>query len=221
MTRSSKITPLILALSLTACGFDSHEVRSWVLPAKRQSIELNADHWLPFAFSEGATTVTLKIPPGSRAFHTADLPQVIFDSHSRRRLLDVEYDYRSKSIEEMAEFELQAWMVRLATPLSTTEMNADALNRALRIAGHGSPSKDDEPIPELISANDRQWIHIDNTDSHFGGSAAESYATLIDATTVLVVLGSYWENLRKDPAWFESRRALLRSIRDNVAVLTE
>jgi hypothetical protein len=27
--------------------------------------------------------------------------------------------------------------------------------------------------------------------------------------------------LRKDPAWFESRRALLRSILDNVAVLAQ
>lgn len=212
----------VLTLSLTACGFDSQEVRNWVLPAKRQSIDLNVDHWLSFAFSEGPTTVTLKIPPNSRSFHAAELPVAIFDSHSQRRLLiDVEYDYRSKSIEEMAEFELQAWFTRLNIPLSTTAIDADALNRAIRAASHRSPPKDDEPKPELITANGRQWIHFDNTDSHFAGRAGESYGTMLDATTVFFIVGSYWESLRKDPARLESRRALLRSVRDNLTVLTQ
>jgi hypothetical protein len=210
-----------IALSLTACGFDSHEVRTWVLPAKRQSIDLNIDHWVPFAFSEGPITVTIKIPPDSRSFQIVKLPQAAFDQYSQRHLLDVEYDYRSKSIEELAEFEVQAWFIRLAAPLSTEEINADALNRALRVAGHRSPPKEDEPAPELVTANGRQWIHLDNTDSHFRGRAGESYGTLIDPNTAFFVIGSYWENMRKDPAWFESRRALLRSIRDNVEVLRQ
>jgi hypothetical protein len=212
---------LILTLSLIACGFDSHEVRQWVLPAKHQSIDSTIDHWIPFAFSEDNITVTLKIPPDSRSFQVVKIPQPTFDQYSQRHLLDVEYDYRSKSIEELAEFELQAWFVRLAAPLSTTEVNADALNRALRIAGRRSPPKDDEPVPELVSANGRQWIHLDSTDSHFGGRVGESYGTLIDPTTVFFVIGSFWENIRKDAAWFDSRRALLRSVRDEVTVLTQ
>jgi hypothetical protein len=212
---------LLIALSLNACGFDSHEVRQWVLPAKHQSIDLDTTHWVPFAFSEGSITVTLKIPPDSRSFHVVALPQTTFDQVSQRHLLDVEYDYRSKSIEELAEFEVQAWFIRLAAPLSMTEMNADAFNRALRVAGRRAAPKDDEPTPELVTANARQWIHLDNADSHFGGLAGESYGTLIDPKTAFFVIGSYWENIRKDPAWFESRRALLRSVRDNVAVLTQ
>jgi hypothetical protein len=208
----------ILALSLPACGFDSHEVRQWVLPAKHQSIDTNVDHWIPFAFTEGNITVTLKIAPDSRSFHVVALPQMSFDKSARRRLLDVEYDYRSKSIEELAEFEIEASFSRLTAPLGT-DVDADTLDRALRVAWHRPPLKGDEPVPELITANGRKWIHYDGTDSHFGGSAFESYRTLIDPTTVLFVFGSYWKNIRKDPVWFESRRDLLRQVRDHVGII--
>jgi hypothetical protein len=210
----------LLTICLTSCGFDSHEVRQWVLPAKQQSIDINVDHWVPFAFSEGPVTVTLKIPPESRAFHVTKLPESAFDQHSQRRLLDVEYDYLSKSIEEQAEFELQASFVRLEVPLSTTDLDADTFYRALRIAWRRPLPKDDESAPELITTNGRQWIHLNNTSSHFGGKVFESYGTLIDPKTVFFVTGSYWENIRKDPAWFESRRDLLRLVRDQ-AVITK
>ena len=134
--------------------------------------------------------------------------------------MDVEYDYRSKSIEELAEFELEASFTRLTAPLGT-DVDADTLNRALRVAWHRTPLKGDEPVPELITANGRRWIHYDGTDSHFGGSVFESYGTLIDSQTVFFVFGSFWENIRKDSAWFGSRRALLRSVRDTVDVLTQ
>jgi len=209
-----------MALSLAACGFDSHEVRQWTLPAKHQSIDANVDNWIPFVFSEGLTTVTLKTPPDFRSFQKT-LPESGFDQHSQRRLLDVEYDYRSKSIEEMAEFELQASFVHLAAPLSLTDLDADTFYRALRIAWRRPPSKDDDPAAELVTANGRQWIHLDNTMSHFGGRAFESFGTLIDPKTVFFVTGSYWENIRKDPVWFESRRALLRTMRENVSVLPQ
>jgi hypothetical protein len=105
---------------------------------------------------------------------------------------------RSKSIEELAEFELEASFSRLAAPLGT-DVDADTLNRALHVAWH-RPLKGDEPVPELVSANGRKWIHYDGTDSHLSGSAFESYGTLIDPQTVLFVFGSYWEHIRKDPA---------------------
>jgi hypothetical protein len=212
---------MVCILTVTACGFDSHEVRQWTLPAKHQSIDLDANHWIPFTFSEGPLTASLKIPPDSRAFHMAKLPEPAFDQHSQRRLLDVEYDYRSNSIEEQAEFEMRASFVRLEAPLSTTDLDADTFYRALRIAWRRPLPKDDDPATELVTVNDRQWIHLDGTDSHLGGKAFESYGTLIDSKTVFFVTGSYWQNIRKDPAWFESRRALLRSILDNVAVLAQ
>ncbi len=221
ITRLPASALMACALSLSACVFDAHELRTWVLPAKQQSIDSNLDHWVPFAFSEGNSTVTIKIPPDSRSFHVETLPQAAFDNRSHRRLLDVEYDYRSKSIEEPAEFEIQSWFVQLATPLSTTDVSADALNRALRIAGRQPPPNDEEPAPELVTVNGRQWIHLDRTDSKFGGAAGESYGTLIQSNIVFFVTASYWQNIRKNPVWFESRRALLRSIRDEVSVQTQ
>jgi hypothetical protein len=218
-TTKSRFALLLMVLSLAACGLDSHEVRHWVLPAKHQSIDTNVDHWVPFAFTEGNLTVTLKIPPDSRSFHVVALPQMSFDKSARRRLLDVEYDYRSKSIEEPAEFELEASFSRLTAPLGT-DVDADTLNRELRVARHRPPLKGDEPVPELITINGRKWIHFDGTVSHFRGSVFESYGTLIDPQTVFFVFGSYWENIRKDPTWFQSRRDLLRLIRDQV-VITE
>jgi hypothetical protein len=212
---------MVYTLSLTGCGFDSHELRQWVLPAKRQSIDVDANHWIPFAFSEGNTTVTVKIPPNSRSFQVITLPQMAFDKYSQRRLLDVEYDYRSKSIEELAEFEIRASFVKLAAPLSTTSINVDALNRALRVAGRRPPPNDDEATPDLVTTNGRQWIHLDGTVSQFSGAVGEGYGTLVDPSTVFFVTASYWENIRKVPAWFESRRTILRSIRDDVAVLTQ
>jgi hypothetical protein len=220
MTSGSRIALSTLLLSLSACGFDSHEVHQWTPPANHQSIDANLDKWVPIAFSEALITVTLKAPPDFRSFQKG-LPQPTFDQHSQRRLFDVEYDYRSKSIEEIAEFELQAFFVRLAAPLSMTDLDADTLYRALRIAWRRSPANDDDPATKLETANGRRWIHLDGTDSHFGGKAFESYGTLIDPKTVFLVTGSYSENIRKDPAWFESRRTLLRSIRDNVAVLNQ
>jgi hypothetical protein len=220
MTKKSLLAFFLAALGLTACGFDDHEVRQWTLPANHQSIDANPEKGVAFAFSEGLITVTLKAPPDFRSLQKG-LPQSAFDQHSQRRLLEVEYDYRSESIETQAEFELQTSFVRLAAPLSTTDLDADTFYRALRIAWRRPLPKDDDPATELVTVNGRQWVHLDGTDSRFGGKASESYGTLIDPKTVFFVTGSYWENIRKNPAWLESRRALLRSIRDNVVVLTQ
>ena len=209
---------MICVLGLSACVFDSNEMRTWVLPPKQQSIDLDRNHWIPYSFAEGAITVTVKMPPDSRSFSAITLPQVAFDKYSQRRLLDVEYDYRSKSIREMAEFELRASFVQLATPLSKREVNADALNRALRVAWRRPPPNDEDPTPDLVTANGRQWIHLDGTMSSLTGRVSESYGTLIDPKTVFFVTASYWENIRNVPAWFESRRALLQSIRDDVTL---
>jgi hypothetical protein len=143
-----------LTLSLAACGFDSHELRQRELPAKHQSIDPNPDHGVPLAFSEGPITVTLKTPPDSLSLQKT-LAESAFDQHSQRRLLDVEYDYLSKSIEELAEFELQASFVHLASPLSTTGLDADRLFRAIRIALRRPLPKDD-PKSELLTVNGRQ-----------------------------------------------------------------
>jgi hypothetical protein len=221
LLRGPLAAALILPLILTSCGFDSHEVRTWVLPPKRQSIDIDSNHWVPYAFSEGNITVTLKVPPDFRTFHVVVLPELDFDKYSQRRLLMAQYDYRSTSIEELAQFEIRASFVRLAAPLSTTDVSADALNRALRVAQRRPPRNDDDPIPALIAANNRQWIHLDWTNSKFGGLSGESYGTLIDPNTVFFVSATYLDGIRKDPAWFESRRALLQSIRDGVAVRTQ
>lgn len=89
------------------------------------------------------------------------------------------------------------------------------------MAGRRPPPNDDEPAPELVTVQGRQWIHLDGTDSKFGGAAGESYGTLIQSNLVFSVSATYWQNIRKDAVWFESRRALLRSIRDEVSVQTQ
>jgi hypothetical protein len=46
----------------------------------------------------------------------------------------------------------------------------------------------------------------------------ETYGTLVNETTVLLITGWYLDTIRKDPAWFQSRRDLLRSVRDQVVI---
>jgi hypothetical protein len=64
----------------------------------------------------------------------------------------------------------------------------------------------------------REWIHIDGTARQGAGNAFESYGTMVDGNTVVFVSAYYSAAIRRDRAWFESRRELLRAIRDQVIV---
>src|SRR5450432_576480 len=99
---------LLMCATLTGCVFDSHELTDWVAGSKRQSIDVNIDHWQSYAFTDDAGTVTIKVPPEFRTFSNRHLPRPEYDRYSGRELLEAQYDYRSKSIEELNQFTIYA-----------------------------------------------------------------------------------------------------------------
>jgi len=105
---------------LTACVFDSHELTGCVAGPKRQSIDTNIDHWQGYAFTDEAGTVTIKVPPEFRSFSNRQLPKPDYDRYSGRELLDAQYDYRSKSIEDLNQFTIGASFAHLPEAQSQT-----------------------------------------------------------------------------------------------------
>jgi hypothetical protein len=189
-----------------------------LLASKRHSIDTETAHWISYAFSDDAGTIGLRMPPGFRTLRTNQLPQPSYDDRSQRLLLDAQYDFRSGSIDDLAELQIHVSLFRLVTPLSTNHLDVDDLNRALRAAQHRPMPDDDDPKPGLDVVKGREWIHIDGTVSKFADNTFESYGTLIDSSTVIFVSAYYSAAIRLNSSWFESRRELLRSIRDQVVV---
>lgn len=211
-------TVCIVVLLCAGCVMDSHDISHVVLGPKRQSIDTNVDHWISYAFSESSATVTMKVPPAFRAFSSRTLPALTYNAHSQRMLLDAEYDYRSRSIEDLAELEIRVSFIRLTRPLPTDPLDVDALDRALRIAEGRPAAQGDEPKPGLAVAAGLEWIHLDGTVSKFAETACETYGTLTDPTTLFLLSACYSGKMRLKPDWLESRRQLLRDIRDRVVV---
>ena len=120
----------------------------------------------------------------------------------------------------MAELQIDASLLRLATPLSTSHLDVDALNRALRSAERRPMPVDDDPKTGLEVVKGREWIHIDGTGGKTAGNNFESYGTLIDGSTVFFVSASYSAAIRLNQSWFDSRRELLRAVRDQAVVRT-
>lgn len=197
---------LLLLVGLASC----------VSPSKRQSIDLDVSHWQIFAFSEGSSTATLKIPPDFRSFNSK-LPEVAYSKRSQRLLLDAQYDFgRSRSL-DLDEFEIKANFIKLTRPL---ELNANLseLNDALRLALGRPINADASPQPSFKTIGKQGWIYYDNSADVTFGMTRETYGTLVNETTVLLITGWYLDTIRKDPAWFQSRRDLLRSVRDQVVI---
>jgi hypothetical protein len=204
--------------ALTGCSTDSHGLRQVLLGSKRQSIDTDKAHWIPYAFSDDAATICLKMPPGFRILRANRLPQPSYDDRSQRLLLDAQYDFRSRSIEDLSELQVHVSLFRLASPLSTSHLDIDALNAALRAATYAPSPEADVPQPDQDVVNGREWIHIDRTAGKSSDYAFESYGTLIDGSTVILVSAYYSAAIRLNQSWFESRRELLRSVRDQVVL---
>jgi hypothetical protein len=204
--------------ALTGCSTDSHGLRQVLLGSKRQSIDTDKAHWIPYAFSDDAATICLKMPPGFRTERANRLPQSSYDDRSQRLLLDAQYDFRSRSNEDQAELQVHVSLFKLATPLSTSHPDVDALKRELGAATHGPVSGDDVAKPGLDAVNGRDWIHIDGIAGKPADNAFEAYGTLIDGSTVILVSAYYSAAIRLNQSWFESRRELLRSVRDQVVL---
>lgn len=205
-------------MALPACVFDSHELTGWVAGPKRQSIDTNIDHWQAYAFTDDAGTVTIKVPPEFRSFSNRRLPVPDYDRYSGRVLLDAQYDYRTKSIEDLNQFTIGASFARLHDAQTSTPPDLDAIERALLEASFHSRSNEEGVKPTMEQIAGRYWIHFDRTTSKFAEPTSESFATLVDGRTLLFVYATYFPAVRQDPTWLESRRALLREVRDHVSV---
>jgi hypothetical protein len=202
----------------TGCVFDSHELEGWVAAPKRQSIDTNIDHWQSYAFTDDAGTVTIKVPPEFRSFSNRSLPKPDYDRYSGRELLNAEYDYRSKSIEDLNQFTIGASFARLHDAQTSTPPDPDAIEGALLEVSYHSRSNEEGVRPTIEHIAGRYWIHFDRTASKFAEPTSESFATLIDGRTLLFVYATYFPAVRQNPSWLESRRALLLQVRDHVAV---
>jgi hypothetical protein len=204
-------------IALPACVFDSHELTAWVAGPKRQAIDTNTDHWQAYAFTDDAGTVTIKVPPEFRTFNR-QLPSPDYDRYSGRILLDAQYDYRSKSIEDLNQFTIGASFARLPEAQNQTPPDPNAIERALLEVSFHSGSNEEGVKPTMEHIAGRYWMHFDRTASKFAEATSESFATLIDARTLLFVYATYFPAVRQNPSWLESRRALLLQVRDHVSV---
>ena len=204
-----------MCATLTGCVFDSHELTGLVAGPKHQSIDANIDHWQSYAFTDDAGTVTIKVPPAFRTFSNRRLPKSDYDRYSGRVLLDAQYDYRSKSIEDLNQFTIGASFARLPEAQSQTPPDPDAIERALLEVSFHSGSNEEGVKPTTEHIDGRYWI--DRTASKFAEPTSESFATLIDGRTLLFVYATYFPAVRQNPSWLASRRALLE-VRDHVTV---
>lgn len=202
---------VVALVSLAGCLVSSHDLSGWVLGPKRQSIDTDVAHWERFSFSEGVATITIKVPPRFRSFEQSKLPEADFDSHSVRRLLSVQYDYRSQSIEELSQFEVRAVLLRLDSPQSAGKLDSDAWDRAIRTTAGRKPRFDDDPPPPVERIQGRAWMHTDSTGSAICGPEGEAYATRISPDRVLFINALYLGELRSNAEWLAIRRRLLLS----------
>jgi hypothetical protein len=154
-----------------------------------QTIETDVSHWNPYVFSEGTATVTLKMPPGQRTLNSSP-PELTY----KREL------------------------VKLKAPLNDASSTTPELDAALTAALGHSISGDQSPHPIDESFRGRIWVHYDNTADVTYTQTRESYATKVDATTVLLITGWYGPNIRKNAQWFDSRKRVLKEARDNTSV---
>ncbi len=204
MARHYLLTTVVAAMA--ACVF---------VP-KPQSIDTDVNHWAPYAFAENTVTVTIKVPPHFRSFNPS-LSEPTY-KRAQRLLSDAQYDFGIGPSSYTSEFEIDVDLVKLTAPLNTASITADELNGALTLA-FGHPIKGSEspkPLEELV--NRRMWIYYDNSADVTYTQTRETYATLVDATTALVITGWYGPTIRKSPQWFDSRRRILRDVRDNTRI---
>jgi hypothetical protein len=197
---------ILLIIGLSAC----------VSLSKQQPIDFDVNHWDHYAISEGTATVGLKIPPGFRTFKTS-LPEPYNGSHERL-ILEAQYDYGAKGSYELAEFMIQANFIHLDRPLDAQALDANSLDGALREVFAKPVNGAHSPPPTLEQVEVRKWLYYDNLADVTFGSTHEIYCTVIDAQTVLFLSGWYGDKIRKDAKWLDSRRQILKDVRDRTSI---
>jgi hypothetical protein len=197
---------ILLTLSLSACVFLS----------KQQSIDLDVNHWDHYAISERTATVTVKIPPGFRTFKTS-LPEP-YNGRRHRLILEAQYDYGAKGSYDLAEFMIQANFIHLDHPIDAQSLDADSLDGALRSVFANPVNGAHSPPPTLEQVGGRKWLYYDNLADVTFGATHEIYCTLVDPQTVLFLSGWYVDKIRKDAKWLDSRRQILKDVRDHTSI---
>lgn len=180
-----------------------------------QTIDLDPAGWQSFVFASDNLSLSVKIPPSYKTF-SKSLPAKEYNASSERSLLNALYDFGRSPTANLAEFTVDVVLVRLSKAVPTA--NVTALDDALESTFKRRLYPEDGNKPIMQSVRGRDWIYYNNSAYETYGATHETYGTLLDERTVLMVTGWYWKNIRKDSAWFESRRAILRAIRDRVNI---
>jgi len=188
---------------------------AFFIGTKQPALELDPSQWtLKRLPSEGAI-VEIRAPGGYRVRNDS-LPQSAY-KRAQKLLLDLQYDFAGS--EETSQFQIKVNLVRLTTPLENLTFSSDELDSALsRAFGHAIKG-DISPVPVKQEVRDRAWIYYDNSADVTYGQTRETYGTLVNTSTVLLITGWYGPILRKDSKWFASRRQILRVVRDNTSVV--
>ena len=203
MNRLTRVSLLILGL--TSCASISQP----------QMIGADIHRWIRYSFSEGTAIVTTRVPPGLRVRST--LPELTY-KRAQRLLLDAQYDFGAGEFSYTSEFEIKVQFLKLAPPLDAATVGAKDMDRALTTT-LGHPIKGPEsPEPVEQSIDGRTWNYYDNSTDVTYTQTRDTYATAIDDTTILLITGWYGPNIRKNPGWLESRRGILRNVRDNTSI---
>lgn len=185
--------------------------------SSRGALAANADRWINKEFGIDGAILQIQIPPGYRTFNMS-LPELEYDKNSERRLLDAQYDYGFQKYTGLAQFEIIANLLRLVRPVDTKSWSIAELDEALRLVFGRPINAAGSPRPTLEQVVGQQWIYYDNSTAKTYGVVRETFATLVDGNTALLISGWYLEDIQKDFAWFQSRRELLRKVRDHVVV---
>jgi hypothetical protein len=197
---------LTCTLGLTAC----------VSISEPPVMDTDVNQWTHYAFSEGTATVAIKVPAHLRASNSS-LPELSYN-RAKRLLLDAQYDFGTGAYFYTSEFEIKADLVKLGAPLNNTSVTVDELDGAL-VSAFGRPIKGVEsPKPIEQSTRGRIWIYYDNTTDVTYTQTRETYATVVNATTALLITAWYGPDIRKSPQWLDSRRWILRDVRDNTSI---
>jgi hypothetical protein len=202
----------MLTFSLTACVVNSVPT----VVVKRQSMDSDVSRWINYSFSEQATIVTIKIPPGYRTFKSS-LPEP-YNGRHQRLILEAQYDYGRPESYDLAEFMIQANFIHLDQPIDAESVDVNGLDGALRLVFTKPVNGVHSPPPTMEQVLGRKWLYYDNLSDVTFGATHEIYCTVIDRQTVLFISGWYLENIRKDANWFNSKRQILRSVPDHVVI---
>ena len=176
-------------------------------------VDTDVSHWDTKRFQVDSSILEISAPIGYRV-RTAALPQRVY-KRAQRLLLDLQYDFVRQGSDETSQFQIKVDLVRLVAPFNTEFAKTSDLDSALAEAFGHPINGDKSPAPAEQLVRGRRWIYYDNSADVTYGQTRETYGTVIDTITVLLITGWYGPNLRKDPKWFGSRRQILREVRNN------